>query len=406
MHQHPHHCQHEEWPGLTRRKALKLASLLTAAGALPLLARQRQALAAEPDAPLRIGYMPITDATALLVAYERGLFQAQGLKVDKPRMFRGWEQIVEAFLSGHVNVVHMLSPVTVWARYGSRAPAKVVAWNHINGSAVTVAVDKGINDVADLAGTTFAIPFWYSIHNIVLQFLLRERGVKPIKSGTPAADEVKLVVMAPSDMLPALATGRISGYVVAEPFCGAAELNQVGKTLRFTGDVWKEHACCVVQMHERDLDERPEWTQKVVNGIVQAQLWARTHREEAARILAKDHPARFTPHTYETLAQTLVPSDARRAGYEQSGAIRHADWQPPRIGFQPYPYPSYTETLIALLRETVVEGDNAFLRQLDPAFIARDLVDDRFVREAIAQVGGMRAFAQPVDFSRQEVVQA
>lgn len=406
MYRHDHGCQHDEWPGLTRRKALKLACSLTAAGALPLLAQQRQALAAEPDAPLRIGYMPITDATALLVAYERGLFQAQGLKVDKPRMFRGWEQIVEAFLSGHVNVVHMLSPVTVWARYASKAPTKVVAWNHINGSAVTVAVGKGINEVIDLAGTTFAIPFWYSIHNIVLQHLLRERGIKPIKSGEPGPDEVKLVVMAPSDMLPALATGRIFGYVVAEPFCGAAELNQVGKTLRFTGDVWKEHACCVVQMHEHDLDRRPEWTQKVVNGIVQAQLWVRDHREEAARILAKDHQARFTPHTYETLAQTLVPNEARRAQYEQSGAIRHPEWNPPRIGFQPYPYPSYTESLIDLLRETVVEGDNAFLQTLDPAFVARDLVDDRFVHRAIADVGGMQAFAQPEDFSRKEVITA
>lgn len=406
MHQHPHHPQHEEWPGVTRRKALKLASLLTAAGALPLLARHRQAMAAEPDAPLRIGYMPITDATALLVAYEKGLFQQQGLRVDKPRMFRGWEQIVEAFLSGHVNAVHMLSPVTVWARYGSRSPSKVVAWNHINGSAVTVAVGQDMNEVTDLAGTTFAIPFWYSIHNVVLQFLLRKRGIQSIKGGTPGPDQVKLVVMAPSDMLPALATGRISGYIVAEPFCGAAELHGVGKTLRFTGDVWKEHACCVVQMHERDLSERPEWTQKVVNGIVQAQLWVHGNREEAARILAKDHPSRFTPHTYETLAQTLVPSSARRAQYEQSGAIRHPGWSPPRIGFQPYPYPSYTESLIALLRETVVEGDNAFLHTLDPAFAARDLVDDRFVRRAIADAGGMQAFAQPESFSREETIEA
>ncbi|MGH8112325.1 MAG: ABC transporter substrate-binding protein [Rhodanobacteraceae bacterium] len=400
MNQDPH--EH----GVTRREFIRLSALFTAAGALPLIARYRRAVAAEPDAPLRIGYLPITDATPLLIAYHNGLFQKQGLKVEKPRMFRGWDQIVEAFLSGNVNVVHMLSPMTIWARYGSKSPSKVVAWNHINGSAATAAVHHRIQKLTDLGGTTFAIPFWYSIHNVVLQFLLKHQGMQPIKDGTPGPKQVKLVVMAPSDMLPGLATGRISGYIVAEPFCAAAELHEIGKIMRFTGDVWKEHACCVVQMHEKDLDTRPEWTQKVVNGIVEAQVWVRQHRDETAHILASDNPAHFTPHPYETLARVLVPNAARRAAYIKSGAIQHTHWAEPRIGFQPYPYPSYTETLVEMLRTTMVEGTNAFLKTLDPAFAARDLVDDRFVRKAIAAAGGMAAFDQPGDFTRTEVVEA
>lgn len=398
--------RHQENSALTRRNFLKLSTLFTAAGALPLLTKYRAAAAAEPDAPLRIGYLPITDASALLIAYQQGLFQKQGLKVEKPRMFRGWAQIVEAFLSGNVNVVHMLSPMTVWARYGSKAPSKVVAWNHINGSAVTVAVNHRIDDITDLGGTTFAIPFWYSVHNVVLQFLLKNKGMEAIKDGKPGPKQVKLVVMAPSDMLPGLATGRISGYIVAEPFCGAAELHSIGKILRFTGDVWKQHACCVVQMHEKDLNERPEWTQKVVNGIVEAQAWSRNHRKDVAHILSKENDARFTPHTYQTLAQTLVPSAKRRAQYIKSGAIRHIHWHEPRIGFQPYPYPSYTETLVEMLRDTVVDGNNGFLKTLDPAFAAHDLVDDSFVKKAIAQVGGMSMFGLPEGYTRKEVVEA
>src|SRR5690606_5464765 len=102
-----------------RRQFLKLSSLFTAMGALPLLQMSQAARAAEPDAPLRIGYLPITDATPLLVAHHNNLFQEQGLQVEKPRMFRSWAQIVEAFLAGQVNAVHLLSPMTVWARYGS-----------------------------------------------------------------------------------------------------------------------------------------------------------------------------------------------------------------------------------------------------------------------------------------------
>src|SRR5690606_18717757 len=111
-----------------RRQFLKLSSMFTAMGALPLLQVQNVPRAAEPDAPPRVGYLPIADATPLLVAHHNKLFQNQGLEVDKPRMFRSWAQIVEAFLAGQVNAVHLLSPMTVWARYGSQSPAKVVAW--------------------------------------------------------------------------------------------------------------------------------------------------------------------------------------------------------------------------------------------------------------------------------------
>lgn len=385
-----------------RRQFLKLSTLFSAAGALPLLQMASAARAAQPDAPLRIGYLPITDATPLLVAHHNGLFEQQGLQVEKPRLFRSWAQIVEAFLAGQVNAVHLLSPMTVWARYGSQSRAKVVAWNHMSGSGLTV--QHHINRVADLGGTTVAIPFWYSLHNIVLQHLLKSQGLEPISDGNPGPKQVKLVVMAPSDMVPALANKQIAGYTVAEPFNANAEVLKVGKILRFTGDVWKDHACCVVLMHEQDLEQRPEWSQKVVNGIVRAQAWIQDNRQETARILSRDNPQKYTPHTYEALANVLEPERMDNAHYEGTGAIVNKDWKEKRIDFQPYPYPSYTEELIRKLKTTLVSGQNAFLQELDPAFVARDLVDDRYVKQAILANGGPAAFGLPDSFSRVETI--
>lgn len=385
----------------SRRDFLRLSALLTGSLALPGLAR-----AANPDDPVRIGYLPITDASPLLVAHARGLFEAQGLKVEAPRLFRSWAQIVEAFMAGQVNVVHLLSPMTVWARYGSQFPAKVVAWNHMAGSALTVA--PNIRQVSDLGGKKVAVPFWYSIHNVVLQHLLREHGLtvvtKPAESLKP--NEVALSIMAPPDMGPALAGGAIAGFIVAEPFNAAAETHGIGRVLRFTGDVWREHACCVVTMHERDLNDRPEWTQKVVNAVVNAQHWLRDNRQEGARLLSKDGPGKYTPFPPPVLERVLVASAERDQKYAKEGAIRHPEWKEERINFQPYPFPSYTEQLVKLLRNTQVEGDNRFLASLDPAFVARDLVDDRFVRKAIAALGGLKAFGLPEQFSRVETIQA
>ncbi|MCK1978032.1 ABC transporter substrate-binding protein, partial [Jeotgalicoccus huakuii] len=77
-----------------------------------------------------------------------------------------------------------------------------------------------------LGGKTVAIPFWYSIHNVVLQQMLNDNGLTPVSkpANAPlAGNEVNLLVLPPSDMPPALASKRIAGYIVAEPFNALAE---------------------------------------------------------------------------------------------------------------------------------------------------------------------------------------
>lgn len=200
-------CMDDCCSSSSRRDFLKLGAMLTAAGALPLLSSLQARAAAEPDAPVRIGYLPITDATPLLVAHNNGLFEAEGIKAERPVLLRSWAQVIEAFISGQVNVIHLLSPMTVWARYASKVPAKVVAWNHVGGSGLTVAPD--ISDMKQLGGKTVAIPFWYSIHNVVLQQMLNDNGLTPVSKPASAAladNEVNLLVLPPSDMPPALAS--------------------------------------------------------------------------------------------------------------------------------------------------------------------------------------------------------
>ncbi|HEX8604798.1 MAG TPA: ABC transporter substrate-binding protein [Pseudoduganella sp.] len=391
--------------GMTRRDFLRMSALATASAAAPLMfAGDARAQAFKgDDQPVKIGYLPITDAAPLLVAHGRKLFEAQGLKTEAPRLFRSWAQIVEAFVAGQVNVIHLLSPATLWVRYGSKFPAKVVAWNHVNGSGLTVLND--INSVADLGGKTVAIPFWYSIHNILLQKLLAAHKLTVVTRGRGAdlkKNEVSLVVMAPSEMVSALASKSIAGYIVAEPFNALAETAGVGKILRFSGDVWKNHACCVTFLAERDLAEKPEWSQRVTNAIVNAQLWSRSNQVETAKLLSSSGPNRYTPHQLQPLTKVLAVTDY--SDYQKRGIIAHPQWQQRRIDFQPFPFASYTEEMVRALVQTKVEGDNKFLAGLDPKFVARDLVDDRFVRKSIAAAGGPAAFGLPANLLRTETV--
>ncbi len=384
----------------SRRDFLKLAALFSAAGALPLLQACGRQAAQNPAAPLRIGYLPITDATPLLVAHGQGLFAKHGVEVAKPVLFRSWASLVEAFLSGQVNLIHLLSPMSIWARYGSASPIKVVMWNHMAGSALTVAPE--IDNVSALAGKTVAIPFWYSIHNVVLQKILRENGLRVVEKN-PQAGEVRLSVMAPSDMVAALANRAIAGFIVAEPFNAVAESKGVGKVLRFSGDVWRDHACCVTLMQEHDINQRPEWVQSVVTALVEAQVFAAQHRADTALMLSKQGSHQYTPHEEKVLQKVLAPTPDAWAHYSASGIIRHPEWQQSRIDFQPYPYPSYTEKLVEMLKQTHIAGVNRFLDALDPAQVAQDLVDDRFVKQAVIQ-GGHQAVFKLNGWTRTETI--
>ncbi|MDR2325565.1 MAG: ABC transporter substrate-binding protein [Acidovorax sp.] len=390
--------------GISRRDWLRIAALSGAAASPLLRAGDAAAQTSKgDDVPVRIGYLPITDATPLLVAHSRQLFEAEGLRTEKPRMFRTWAQLIEAFVAGQVNVVHLLSPSTMFVRYGSKFGAKVVAWNHMNGSALAVA--KHIQSVKDLGGQQVAIPFWYSIHNVVLQQLLRANGLKavsrPRQSGL-AADEVNLLVLPPAEMVSALASKAVAGYIVAEPFVAAAEVSGVGKVLRFVGDVWQNHACCLLTLAERDIVERPEWAQRVTNAMVKAQLWTRNNQLDTAKLLASSGEGRYTPHGLPVLSKVLVATEM--AQYQRDGVIHHPAWNQRRIDFQPYPYASYTEALVKALQTTQLEGNVDFLHQLDPGFVAKDLVDERFVKKALQQVGGLKAFGHAESFTRKEVI--
>jgi NitT/TauT family transport system substrate-binding protein len=385
--------------GINRRDFLKLTSTLSAGALLGLSACHK----AVTEQPVRVGYLAITDAAPLLVAHSRGLYTAEGLTAEQPRLFRSWAQLSEAFLARQVNVVHMLMPATIWIRYARKFPAKVVAWNHTNGSALTVLPE--ISSVLDLGGKTVAIPFWYSVHNVLLQRVLREAGLTVVtkpKEAALAKNEVNLAILPPADMISALANKSIAGYIVAEPFNAVAENLKIGKILRFSGDIWRDHACCVVFMHEDDLRERKQWSQAVVNSIVSAQAWSRDNRPGVAEILSKDG-GKYTPHAKEVLDRALGYYDP--TFYGSSGAIHHLDWPIHRIDVQPYPFPSYTQELVKFLKETRVEGDTTFLAGLEPGSIATDLVDTSFVTGAIKAAGGPASFGIPPSFTRSEVIQ-
>ncbi|WP_319447628.1 MULTISPECIES: ABC transporter substrate-binding protein [unclassified Mycobacterium] len=366
---------------LSRRTLLGAGVGLAAAGGLFGVADLARSAVTDPatNGPqLRIGYLPITDAAPLLMAHAAGLYPPGTVSAAKPVLFRSWASLAEAFITRQVDVAHLLMPMAVQLRYTLGGGVRVLGWNHTNGSALTVAPD--LKELGELAGTQVAIPFWWSIHNIVLQQLLRAHGLQPVirRSASRSQGTVELVVMSPSDMVPALANRSIAGYVVADPFNAMAQIKGIGRIHTFLGDVWRDHACCVLVTREDVIESRPNAVQAVTNAVVAAQARLDADRKGAAAILGE---GRYLPQPEKAIALALTYPTAPYS-------LRHPDWQPQHLGFKPYPYPSFTERLVEAMSDTVVDGDRRFLDRIDAASVHGELVDDGFVRAALAGQGG------------------
>lgn len=220
---------------------------------------------------LKIGYLPITDHL-LMIAAEREQFKNVGIQ---PVRFSSWPEIAEALKAGALDGAFLLTPIGLTLRQKG-VPVKVVLLGHRNGSAITVKNSGEINRIEDLRGKTIAIPSPFSTHNILLRKILTEKHINPAK-------DLKIIDMAPPEMVNALATGRIHGYIVAEPFGAQAEARKVGKVLMLSKDIWHDHICCVLNLREQVVANHPEAVQELVSGFVRTAAFIEANPVQAAK---------------------------------------------------------------------------------------------------------------------------
>jgi NitT/TauT family transport system substrate-binding protein len=197
----------------------------------------------------------------------------------------------------------------------------------------------------------------------------------------------------------ALLGKKVDAFIVADPFNALAEQRFNARIMRYTGDIWKNHPCCVIAAAQPFIDQHPVVVQKAMNAIVRAQAWCRKNPKETAHLLSRDGE-RYLPVSQEVLHRVFEPPDPAR--------LKHPEWNVHRIDFQPFPFPSATRFIIDQMKTTRVEGDTAFLSALDSGRAVQDLVDDRFVLQAMDEAGGMAPFCDcNMDFpyTREETVE-
>lgn len=254
---------------MNRREFLKTTGLVLAGAAVAPVSRF--AYAGGSKLTIKVGYLPLTDHLLMLAA-EREQFKNVHLQ---PVKFSSWPEIAEALKVGAIDAAFLLTPIGLTLRQKG-VPVKVVLLGHRNGSAITVKNSGDINKIEDLKGKTIAVPSPFSTHNILLRKVLTEKHLDPNR-------DLRIIDMAPPEMVNALATGRINGFIVAEPFGAQAEAQKVGKVLMLSKDIWHDHICCVLNVRESLIASHPEAVQEVVSGFLRTASYIETNPAQAAK---------------------------------------------------------------------------------------------------------------------------
>jgi len=351
--------------GLVRRQFMKLAGvgavLAALESVLPLRAAKAlaQATLGPPEKKdLKVGFIPITCATPIIMAEPMGFYKKHGLNVQVVKA-SGWAMIRDLSINKETDATHMLSPMPLAITMGAGSnatPYVMPAVENINGQAITLAnKHKGVKSAKDFKGFKLAVPFDYSMHNFLLRYVIAEGGLDPDK-------DIQIRVVPPPEMVANLRAGNLDGYLAPDPFNQRAVYEEIGFIWMLSKDIWPGHPCCAFACSKEFATTYPNTFQALFRAIVDATQYAHDpkHRKEIAKAIA---PRNFLNQPVEVLEQVLTGTFPNGLG--QTLTV------PDRIDFDPFPYHSMAIWILTQMKRWgYVKGDVDYKKIAEQVFLA------------------------------------
>jgi two-component system, oxyanion-binding sensor len=259
--------------------------------------------------PLRIGFIPLADAAALIVAVDKGFAAAEGLDVTLVREV-SWSNVRDKLNIGLFDAAHLLAPVAIASSLGLghvKVPITAPFNLGLNGNAITVSPALHADIMSEIEGDPFdpmatalalarvvaarrksgaepltlGMTFPFSTHNYQLRFWMAAGGVDP-------DEDVRLVVLPPPYMVDSLASGHVDAFCVGAPWNSVAVDLGVGHILHFVADILVRAAEKVLAVRQNWSEQNPEVVAALVRAAFRAAEFIEQpqNRAEAARILS------------------------------------------------------------------------------------------------------------------------
>jgi nitrate/nitrite transport system substrate-binding protein len=307
---------------IDRRRFVAGAAALAGSAGLSLPALAQKAGQPEKEA-LKFGFIKLTDCAPLVIAYEKGYFEDEGLNVQLEAQ-ANWKVLLDRVIDGQLDGAHMLAgqPLGAAIGFGTKADIVTAFSMDMNGNAITVSnavwaemkknlpmqggkvahpikadALKKVVDAWKKEGKPFkmGMVFPVSTHNYELRYWLAAGGLNPGYytpsdiSGTKSAD-VLLSVTPPPQMPATMEAGTINGYCVGEPWNQQAVVKGIGVPVVTDDEIWKGNPEKVFGVTKGWADKYPNTHIAVVKALIRAGKWldaSMANRIEAVKLLSK-----------------------------------------------------------------------------------------------------------------------
>jgi len=303
---------------------------------------------------IKVGFIPIIDCAAIVLAEELGAYERQGLEVEIRREV-SWANVRDKLALGVLDASHILAPLPLALTLGIDSvsvPMINAMTLEVNGNALTLSQSlwREMEDVApqfvgaQLANErapldaravaavvakraasgapplVLASVFPYSVQNYMLRLWLSSGGLDPDR-------DVRLTVVPPPHTVAYLSGGVIDGYCVGEPWNQQSEALGIGRIALTGPDIWKGMPEKVLGTTEAWAERHPNTLKALIKALIEACLWLDepTNRAEAARILSSPRylntPAEVMSRTLDLPGFHVFQRDAANFPWRS-----HADW--------------------------------------------------------------------------------
>ena len=184
-----------------------------------------------------------------------------------------WNQVVADMQSGKLMGTFILSPLAMeMIRNGFLGKIVLMADRNGNGFVLS----KKIKSIAELKNqqSIIAVPHIYSQHHVLLHMLLKQNDIPETN--------IKVLGMAPRDMINSLRNGEIDGFMVGEPESNKSVSLGVGWMAAISPKIWKNHMDHVFLASNSFIKQQPKKLQQLINQLVRAGKYIENNPHEAA----------------------------------------------------------------------------------------------------------------------------
>jgi len=309
---------------------------------------------------LKVGFVPITCATPIIMAHPMGFYKKYGLDVDVIKT-AGWAVSRDKSINKEYDAAHMLTPMPLAMTMGAGSTAMpfiMPAVENINGQAIVLHMKhKDKRDPKKWKGFKFGVPFEYSMHNFLLRYYVAEHGLDPDK-------DIQIRVVPPPEMVANLRAENLDGYLSPDPFNQRAVWEKIGFIHLLTKEIWQGHPCCAFATSTEFAAKNPNSYGALFKSIVDATHFSSKaeNRKEIAKAIA---PKNYLNQPVPVLEQVLTGRFA-----DGLGNVRN---EPDRIDFDPFPWHSMAVWILTQMKRWgYIKGNVDYKGIAEQVYLAAD----------------------------------